>query len=287
MSQKSLFPRVFFVVSIVVTSLPLGRALLASPAGEERETRRGRTAATASPAPAASPHLRSRPEPEESPFSEAELFLELNDTDGDLGIHSSIDGEPWIFLEVEDPNGRQLLSIRPKGPLRGQGMTQLFVESAEPGFDELEPAEFFGRFPEGEYEIRGVTVDGEELESAALLTHVLPAPPGNVRVSGLPAAESCDADPLPVVSPPVTVSWDPVTGSHPELGRPGPIEIVRYQLFVEAEGIQLGIDLPPQVTAFEIPATITAMSDEVKFEIIAREASGNNTAVESCFFVVD
>ncbi|MCP4874615.1 MAG: hypothetical protein GY896_03945 [Gammaproteobacteria bacterium] len=29
----------------------------------------------------------------EVPFDEARLFLELNDTDGDLGIHGKIDGD--------------------------------------------------------------------------------------------------------------------------------------------------------------------------------------------------
>ena len=31
----------------------------------------------------------------EIPFAEAEIFFELNNTDGDLGIHFSIDGEGW------------------------------------------------------------------------------------------------------------------------------------------------------------------------------------------------
>ena len=39
----------------------------------------------------------------ELPFGEANLFFELNDTDGDLGIHALIDGEPWRRLEIEDP----------------------------------------------------------------------------------------------------------------------------------------------------------------------------------------
>ena len=41
--------------------------------------------------------LRSAGQPEPPPvFTEAEIFLELNDTDGDLGIHASIfDGGPW------------------------------------------------------------------------------------------------------------------------------------------------------------------------------------------------
>ena len=43
---------------------------------------------------------------EEIPFDEAEIFFELNNTDGDLGIHALIDGEPWKRLEIEDPNER-------------------------------------------------------------------------------------------------------------------------------------------------------------------------------------
>ena len=90
---------------------------------------------------------------DEIPFSEANLFFELNDTDGDLGIHASIDGEPWKKLRIKDPKGRKILDISVKRRLRRQGLTQLFFESAEPSFDELAPEEFFRRFPEGEYEI--------------------------------------------------------------------------------------------------------------------------------------
>ena len=42
--------------------------------------------------------LISAGQPEPPPvFTEAEIFLELNDTDGDLGIHASIDGGPWTL----------------------------------------------------------------------------------------------------------------------------------------------------------------------------------------------
>ena len=36
-------------------------------------------------------------------FSEAELFIELNDTDGDLGIHGSMDGGAYLRLKIEGP----------------------------------------------------------------------------------------------------------------------------------------------------------------------------------------
>jgi hypothetical protein len=218
-------------------------------------------------------------------FSEAELFFELNNTDGDLGIHASIDGEPWKNLKIEDPNGRTILEVKNKGRLLQQGLTQLFLESAEPSFDELDPEEFFLRFPEGEYEIEARTLEGEELEGEVMLSHVLAAPVGNVTVNGVPAAENCDADPLPSVSEPVIIDWDPVTTSHPEIGKAGPVEIVCYQFFVEQGDVKLAIDLPPAVTEFEAPASITALGGKFKFEIIARTATGNNTAIESCFTI--
>lgn len=218
-------------------------------------------------------------------FSEAAIFLELNDTDGDLGIHASIDGEEWTDLEIEGPHDLRLLDLITRGRLRTQGLTQLSFESAEPPFDELSPAEFFRRFPEGRYEIEGRTQGGAEIESTAVLSHVLAAPPANILLSGVLAAESCDAEPLPTIGSPVVIRWDPVAQSHPEIGRQGPIKVDRYQLFVEGEGVTLSLDLPPAVTEFEVPEALTALAREFKFEIIVRTTTGNNTAVESCFRV--
>jgi hypothetical protein len=215
-------------------------------------------------------------------FAEAELFLELNHTDSDLGLHASIDGQTWTSLGIEGPGDRRLLNLLSLGRLRAQGLTQLAFESAEPTFEELDPGAFFRRFPEGRYEIEGTTPDGQEIESTAVLSHVLAAPPSNVAVSGVAAAENCDAV-LPVVSAPVVITWDPVTRSHPEVGKRGPVKIRRYQLFVEGEGVRLSLDLPPTVTEFEVPIGITDLGTEFKFEIIARTTTNNNTAVESCF----
>jgi hypothetical protein len=219
----------------------------------------------------------------EVPFSQTELYFELNDTDGDLGIHAAIDGEAWKSLGIWDPKDQQILGMRPLGRLAKQGLTQLFFESAEPNFEDLAPEVFFRRFPEGTYEIEGVTLDGRELEGEVRLSQVLAAPAEGIEVNGQPAAESCDADDLPVVSEPVTIRWDPVTESHPEIGRPGTIEVERYQFFVEREGAKVAYDLPPDVTEVLVPSEILGDPGEHKFEIIVRTGTGNNTAVESCF----
>ena len=237
---------------------------------------------------------------EEIEFDEAIIYFELNDTDGDLGIHALIDGEPWKRLEIEDPRGSQMLNIFVQGRLRRQGLTELFFESAEPTFDELAPKKFFRRFPEGMYEIEGVTLDGEELESEVELTHLIPAPPSGIEVSGVtvdPELVDCEEGPIPVVvvdDEPVIISWDPVTKSHSELGRTGEdIEVVKYQVVVETEvgeegeelELEFSVYLPPDVTEVEIPETFTDLSDEFKIEILVREESGNQTAVESCFVI--
>lgn len=218
-------------------------------------------------------------------FSEAELYFELNDTDGDLGIHALIDGGPYSRLEIEDPNENTILLVRASGRLARQGLTELFWESAEPPFDELDPKKFFRRFPEGKYEIDARTLDGKEIEATVRLSHVLAAPVDNVTVNGIPAAEDCDAVLLPLVSEPVIIDWNPVKTSHPEIGKSGPVKIARYQFFVEQGDVKLAIDLPPTVTRFRAPSSITALSGEFKFEIIARTTTGNNTAIESCYIV--
>jgi len=224
---------------------------------------------------------------QETPFDEARLFFELNHTDGDLGIHALIDGDAWKRLEIDGPNDVVMLEVFVRNRLRKQGLTEFFFESAEPPFDELPPKQFLKRFPEGVYDIGGLTLDGKELESEVTLSHVLAAPPGNIQISGVDSAENCDADPLPSVSEPVTISWDPVTQSHPDIGTPNvAVEVEQYELILEIEEPTeraMSIPLPPDVTSFELPSDFIALSDAFKFEIIVRAVNGNQTAVESCF----
>ena len=151
-----------------------------------------------------------------------------------------------------------MLNIFVQGRLRRQGLTELFFESAEPTFDELSTKRFFRRFPEGEYEIEGTTLDGEELESEVFLSHVMPAPPV-VYLNDDFAAESCEADlPEVIVGEPVIISWDLVTESHPGLGKFGDIEVHNYEVVVEIDETpwKTSIILPPNATSFQIPPEI-------------------------------
>jgi hypothetical protein len=236
-------------------------------------------------------------------WDEAELFFELNNTDGDLGIHALIDGEAWKKLEIEDKHEREMLDVTVKGRLRRQGLTEIFFESAEPTFDELSPWRFFKRFPAGKYEIEGETLDGEELEAEVELTHVMPAPPSGIMLNGTSDPDSntsvkCDdRDEVAEVDAShdgtVTISWEQVDTHHPTLGSDGDVEIHNYEVVVEVEAVDgddeyeavYSVRLPPWITSMTVPAEFIGLGDEFKYEILAREGSFNQTAVESCFEV--
>ena len=237
---------------------------------------------------------------EELEFEEAGLFFELNHTDGDLGLQGFVDGEAWKSLEIAGPESRNeedeepvLMSIWLRNALRRQGLTEFSFESEEPGFDELTPAQFFRRFPQGFYEIEGITLEGQEVEAEIRLSHVLAAPPETITVNGILQAPNCDSDELPEVSGPVTIDWSPVTRSHPTIGTPNvDVTVRQYQFIGEIERedrvpeeIVFSVDLPRNVTQFTLPTEFTRLSldGEVKYELITMLSNGNLTAVESCF----
>lgn len=225
---------------------------------------------------------------EETPFDEARLFFELNDTDGDLGIHGKIDGDEWKYLEIEDPRDRKMMQIWVQGRLRRQGLTELFFESAEPTFDDLDPEKFFRRFQEGWYDIEGRTLDGEERESEVYLSHVMPAAPATVTLNGTAAAEDCDAEELPEVSAPVTLSWAPVISAHEDLGSEQgelfsdinpDLSVLYYEVVIEIDesNFKSTALVPGDTTSFVLPTGITDLISETeeeegefKFEILVR-----------------
>jgi hypothetical protein len=236
-------------------------------------------------------------------LEEAELYFELNNTDGDLGIHGKIDGGPWTKIWIKDPNHRVMMTVTANGRLRRQAVTELFFESAEPTFDELAPKDFFKRFPEGIYKIYGWPQEGKFLVGKSEIRHVMPAPPDGIEISGTEIdldKVDCEVE-APVVTPKdngdVIISWDNVDSSHPTIGDPGDIEVALYQLVVEMEvGDEFesvySVDLPPDVTSMTVPAAFINLGlddegeGEFKYEILVKEEEGGNqTATESCFAV--
>ena len=135
-----------------------------------------------------------------------------------------------------------------------------------------------------------------------MLTHLVPAPVGGIMVNGtsiVPDDVDCDSEEIPVVTLDIgeliSISWEAVTESHPGEGFPPimSVDIITYQVVVEVETdteqeLESSVIVSSETTSVEVPTAFTDLDDDgqYKFEILAREESFNQTAVESCFIVM-
>ncbi|MFO0983854.1 MAG: hypothetical protein U1E76_19360 [Planctomycetota bacterium] len=203
---------------------------------------------------------------DEVPFSISRIYIEYNATANDLGFHVSLDGEDWKKLKIVNPENRTIFDVQGKGPYKKLGMTELFFEGAEPSLDDFPLDDLLALFPEGDYRFSGKTVDGKNIVGTGQLSHAVPAGPGNVFAS--------------VDGKAVVIHWDPVTG--PPRGFPRRrIHIVGYQIIVDPfqvtlPGSNTSVTLPPEFVASLAPG-------EHPFEVLAIDASGNQTITESSF----
>ena len=222
----------------------------------------------------------------ELPFKKTKMRIELNSTAGDAGLQFDIDADPWRALEIEDPKGQTIFSVRSLGKLRTLGNTELFTESNEPAFDELPLKDFLKMFPKGKYEFSGITIDGEELEGVATFTHKIPCGPEIISLSG-----DVDAD-LGIV-----IEWEPVTHKIDTASNVGDcsnstdIEITAYEVIVEldeSDPVQsFDIFLPAGVTSVTVPAEFFMPGAAYLFEVLAIEAGGNQTISEGGFMTTN
>lgn len=211
-------------------------------------------------------------------LDEAAVFIEWNSTDTDFGIQFFWDGEAWNKMRVRDGNRKTVLSIKVSGSARLQGMTEGFFESAEPPASELSMAQFFARFPEGEYTFAGKANDKSRLIGSDDFTHVLPMPPTNL------SPEEDDV----VSNAGFTASFDAVTMDIDG----NLLDIEEYHVVVEKEDddpiLQVfSVILPPSQTSVFVPGEFLEPDTEYKLEVIAQEESGNRTITETGTFMTD
>ena len=201
---------------------------------------------------------------------DVDWFIEINATDGDAGGQLLLDGKQWTKLEMERPNGKELLKVKTKRSLKKQGITEFFFETAEPSFDDQSLAEFLALFPEGEYEFEGETVDDEEICATAEFTHNLPGAPET-------DAYLNDAGNLVII-------WEEADGSFDHPDAPDrDIEVESYEVIAEiVDGdVDFRMVLPADAREVTLPPEFGEESgDEVKFEVICKEESGNQTIAE-------
>ncbi len=199
------------------------------------------------------------------PFEVSDLFIEMNGTDGDTGLQLDLEGEKWKDIQIQSPNGEELLDVTGGGELGSLGLTELFFESNEPPLNKLPTSEFKKRFPEGKYTFTGHMIDGRELVGSDTFSHVIPEGP---KVTNPSEGEKVDPKNF-------TVTWKPVT-------KPKGVEIVRYIVVATQENPVRDVEMimRPDATSANIPPQFLDPGVETEVEVLAREKSGNQTITE-------
>lgn len=199
---------------------------------------------------------------------ELRVLIEINGTDGDAGFQTEIDGDAWKVVNLFDSNGRRIYRVRGFRSVGAQGLTENFFESAEPSCEEVPLDVVLGRFPEGEYEAKGRTIDNEAIEGEALLTHALPAIPMNLVATNTAS---------------VALNWvwpgeDPGLGECPD--EEGLAELLvteddlfGFQIVVGLEEpdplIEFVVELAPSEREVVIPDNFLEPNKTYKWEVIA------------------
>ena len=206
-------------------------------------------------------------------LKDARIKFEVNATDGDGGIQVFIDAEAWKSMSIIDPKGRVVFRSTASGSIGKQGVTELFFESAEPEFSELSLEELLNRFPEADYQFKGKGLEGEQYVGTASLTHYIPDGPKLV----FPIEGDGPQDPNNTV-----VMWEAV---GPANGSP----IIGYQVlvvqtdssFAAIPKVALDIIMPATATSMVVPPGFLLADTEYEWEVLAIEASGNQTLSSS------
>jgi hypothetical protein len=264
MKRPILVPfRIAFVPAALVTALLIGCC------DECDETNAEENSESSAGNQHANDRLQFDSDAKEIGFEIAEIKIEINDTDGDSGLQIMIDAEGWEVVNVYDPNDVLVFHVEGGGGVGQTGLTELYFESAEPGYDVLPLDEFLERFPEGVYKFVGKTTEGDKLVGEDTLTHVLPDPPLLLF-----------PEPGSIQDPAATrVVWEPVSD-------PSGSSIVAYQVIVEQEDPVLRVIdamLPPNAETMSIPPEFLQPDVDYKFEVLAIEESGNQILRESTF----
>ena len=172
-------------------------------------------------------------------------------------------GPPWTaYQKALDAVS---LDVESAGGYTDLGLTELFFEGAEPNLDDFPLEDLLERFPEGRYRFLGLTVDGRQLSSTAPLSHAGPAGPV-VSTNVQPGS--------------ITILWQQV-GDPAAILPEGHVVIVGYQVIVES----FQVTLPATSTQITLPSEFSGSlgSGEHLFEVLAIDASGNQTITGSSF----
>ncbi len=191
-------------------------------------------------------------------FKEERMFIEYSPALNEAALLVEAETEAGVEgLEIRDPLGSSRFKL---WAASGQqlSLSGFMVESLESS-----PEELFAAYPEGIYDLRARSTDGDAVWGSAVLSHELPAQPivlhprdGDVNV---PATN-------------LIVAW------HPDAAASG------YKVILEqGENDGLTADVPAGQSSFQVPNGILAAGTQTHLEIGAIGPNGNRTLAEISF----
>jgi hypothetical protein len=241
----------------------------ADASGNSVDTARGDDTGTASPGcPTEGEELET-----------AVLYIEHNATDADTGVHGLFGGEAWRELCLWDPAGELILHVEPSAQLHEQAVADLFFESREPANDEVAIDTILAAFPEGDYTVGGTDWEGTPRAATAAFTHAIAAEP---EILSPELTEEETADEVVVDTTDLVITWAPVTTTITG----DPVTIAAYEVIVtkadhdDPDALSrpvYDVHVAPEATSLAVPASFFQSGEAYELEILAIEASGNQT----------
>jgi hypothetical protein len=170
--------------------------------------------------------------------------------------------------------------VKPEGQLGDLTVGGFFFESREPELAEFGFEELTAAFPEGQYQVRAQSFDGQLLTGAATFTQNVPAAP-LITAPSL-AADEESAREATVQTTGLLVTWQEVTQTVDG----GPVTITSYEVIITRVGDEdphgystpeFDVHLPPDRTSLSVPAEFLEPGAVYELELLALEQSGNQT----------
>jgi hypothetical protein len=199
--------------------------------------------------------------------AKAQIHFEMNATANDLAIRVDLDGQAWKTVAIAGPSGSKILEASGKVSSGTLGVTGLSLETNEPS-QVVAPADLLAQFPAGKYTFKGTTLGGQKLTGTVMLTHDIPDGPKVLSPSGGAVVKRANT----------VITWQAVT-------TPAGIQIVGYEVFVTG-GIparSFNVRLGAGTTSVTVPAQFLLPNTAYQCEVVAIEASGNQTFTTNSF----
>jgi hypothetical protein len=290
MDEFKLLPLTILLLAVLITAACAGQPVTAVASTGALGLKPLSAPAVEAAVASRNPFNCAMPRGEPVVIADAKLYVEYNATDGDLGVHGAFDDHGWSELCVYAPGGEQILAVKPRAQLGDLTMAGIFFESREPELSEFAFDDLAARFPEGQYEVRGLNFDGTSLVGAATFSHNVPAEPKITSPELAEDEETANEALVPIRR--LVVTWRAVTKTVSG----EPLRITGYEVIItqveheDPHGFSrpvYDVHLPPDRRRLSVPVEFLQPDTVYELELLALEESGNQTISVGFFTTAD